>query len=266
MNIDNQLILGIVFITAGIALALLAYAAVLNRQESELEGEAAEEGEAPSAEPAGEAGPGAAELEPPAIPESAPEPPAEDAAEVEPAAPTVASPSAETVSSTPSPVPPAEPTVEAASSEPSVDIGREARLLRDPETKRLMIEVGDSQYRSMEALRISDDWTHVSSLFSDLLAWMVKKEPAAEVAEDQAQRETKSAPDSGKSMIEQINDILRERMAEREDEPAGVRLMAGTDGSIRVFVGLESYSMDEVPDPEVREVIRQAVTEWESRQ
>jgi hypothetical protein len=32
MNIDNQLLLGLVFITAGIALALLAYAVLLNRR------------------------------------------------------------------------------------------------------------------------------------------------------------------------------------------------------------------------------------------
>lgn len=268
MNIDNQLILGIVFITAGIALALLAYAALLNRREEE-DAEEPEEGEMVPAEEVGEAETSAAsEME---AGHSEPVA-AADVTPTSPEAPTVAGAAAETIRSESPAAPTAEPTVEAAPpesaapQEPTSAQRPEARLLRDPDNERLTIEIADKRYRSMEELRMSEDWPHVSSLFSDLLAWMVKREPTAESVEAGAPPEPAVASDSGKSMVEQINDVLAERTADREDALAGVRLMAGADGGIRVFVGLESYPMDEVPDPEVREAIRQAVAEWESRQ
>jgi hypothetical protein len=39
----------------------------------------------------------------------------------------------------------------------------------------------------------------------------------------------------------------------------------GPAGSIRVYLGVEGYdAIDDVPDPEVRRLIREAVSEWEN--
>jgi hypothetical protein len=65
-------------------------------------------------------------------------------------------------------------------------------------------------------------------------------------------------------MIDQINTILERKLAESPQGLKGVRLVEGTGGALRVFVGLQSYAFDEVPDPEVRKVIREAVAEWEN--
>ncbi|MFP3854409.1 MAG: hypothetical protein ACLFWD_08975 [Anaerolineales bacterium] len=260
MNIDNQLLLGIVFITAGVAMGLLAYAAFLNRQQ---EGEEAmdleqepqmdpleppieEMDEAPLASEAGEE---------PIPPTSAPEPLAEaepvsgaEADQVEPEAPSAAP--------APTSIPGPSPTMPAAVDQPAVLVDR------DNTTNRLMIKVDDRVYKSMEQLQESEDWPKVTDLFSDLLAWMIKGESATPEAMEQEEDQ----PGKPGSMVQQINDILGEKLADRDSGPQAVRLMEGVGGSIRVYIGVESYSIDEVPDEEVKALIRQAVAEWEARQ
>ncbi len=67
------------------------------------------------------------------------------------------------------------------------------------------------------------------------------------------------------SIIAQVDQILQE-LLKNTQFPQVVRLLEGPDGGIQVVVGLRLYrSVDEVPDPQVRQLIRQAVTEWEKR-
>jgi hypothetical protein len=66
-------------------------------------------------------------------------------------------------------------------------------------------------------------------------------------------------------MVEQIGQILESKLAARPGSSAApVRLVEGPGGSVRVYIGLQSYSPEEVPDPEIREAIRASVAEWEA--
>ncbi|HSB90493.1 MAG TPA: hypothetical protein VLD63_10765, partial [Anaerolineales bacterium] len=228
--IDNSLLMGIVLIGVGIALALIAYAVMLNRRD----GEEPVEAEALEVEPAAEA---TAELSTEAL-----EPPAEP---VEPPPPRVA----------PAPMPPdaAAPPV---SIQPTTGIPARrllpvATLLREEVTGDLVIQVGDHVYRRVEDLRSSSDSARVQSVSADLARWLSRVTPKPPGA---AREEAPAKPGS---MIEQINLILEEKLAAAGSATRGVRLAEGPGGVVRVFIGVNSYPMEEVPDSEVRQLIRQ---------
>ncbi len=278
MNLDDQLILGIVFIIAGVAMGLLAYAAFLNRREKSDEQEPAadEAAEQPASEsenldtrgPRPEdtqdgsmedetvqagAPTAAVEAEEPAVetPTQLAAPPEEQSPGVSPGQPAPSAPETHGAGA-------------AGIAAKSTPADRASALLRrDPDTGRLRVDIGDNTYRSIEELRDSDDWKRVNDLFSDILAWLVKQEP---IEEETSFTEEEDPADQPLNMIQQINEIIKEKLAEREGGPKAVRLMEGTDGSVRVYIGVDSYEMDEVPDEEAQAIIRQAVREWESRQ
>ena len=69
-----------------------------------------------------------------------------------------------------------------------------------------------------------------------------------------------------RSIVLQIDEILQEKLKGSSLEGRGIRLVDHPGEGMAVAVGLDSYgSIEEVPDPEIRDVIRQAVSEWESR-
>ena len=68
------------------------------------------------------------------------------------------------------------------------------------------------------------------------------------------------------NVVAQINAILQENLEETPLKQRGIRLEEQSDHSMVVMVGLDKYdSVDEVPDEEVRMVIRQAVSQWEDQ-
>ncbi len=272
MNIDNQLLLGLVFITAGIALALLAYAVLLNRRNSigddlveELEAdESGEPLESDVAEPTRIVPepespiPGFEEptllIQEPGAASPAPEP-------MEPSQP-------ETVESEAEPLEPQAVTVRAQAEESKSSEAPPVSLVRDPDTGKLAIQVGDQMFGSMSELKNTEAWEQIGELFEELHAWMAvvppqtpntPRTPKAGGAEP-----TKKAP-AALSMVEEINEILAEKMAASETAPQGVHIAEGVDGSIRVFIGVRGYALDQVPNEEVRRLIQEAVSEWESR-
>jgi hypothetical protein len=64
-------------------------------------------------------------------------------------------------------------------------------------------------------------------------------------------------------MIEQINEIFERKLLASGEGRRGIRLTTGLDGSVRVLFGLQPYSLDQVPDPEISRMIRESVAEWE---
>jgi hypothetical protein len=74
------------------------------------------------------------------------------------------------------------------------------------------------------------------------------------------------ARDSGRDMLQGIDAILQRALAEAGLKDRGVRLMADAAGGVKVLIGLKSYPLDDVPDEEVRRLIRQSVAEWEAAQ
>jgi hypothetical protein len=71
---------------------------------------------------------------------------------------------------------------------------------------------------------------------------------------------------ASKSIAAQIDEILQEKIEGTEMAKRGVRLVELPNKGVVVMVGLDQYQgVDEVPDEEIRFVIKSAVAEWERR-
>jgi hypothetical protein len=165
--------------------------------------------------------------------------------------------------------------VSAESAEPELDQApastpdriQVATLLRDDVTGKLIIKVGDQEYTSPEDLKASPDWTRIEYAASDLSKWIqstVEKTASEKNAGTEVEGQVSEHKPS--SMIEQINAILQERIESSGRPELAVRLIEGPGGMARVLIGVHSYELTEVPDPEVQELIREAVATWEATQ
>lgn len=286
MAIDQQLMMGIIFIIAGVALALLAYAAFLYRRApAELEGGVektpiADEDSAPEATPGDDV-----EDAPAVTVEGSTEPTDEDREsgaepEVEPEAapeiaenPPEAEGSAEPDEETDDPEA-AERSAEAAPVMDESDVEAEpgptaatVNLRQDPGTGRLVVEVEGRTFSSAQDLRDSDQWKQVAPILRDTVAWLTLADSRQDEQQEPSEPGTPEiALSPALSMVEQINLILERKLNRGEISTRAVRLVEGADGSIRVYIGVNSYSIDEVPDAEVEHLIHEAVAEWESQQ
>jgi len=65
---------------------------------------------------------------------------------------------------------------------------------------------------------------------------------------------------------EEINDLIQQRLERWPDLlKEKVRLTTREDGSLRIHLGLYTYeTVDDVPDPRARALIKDAIREWES--
>ncbi len=69
-----------------------------------------------------------------------------------------------------------------------------------------------------------------------------------------------------KSIVEQINEILQEKLLSSPLGNKGVRLVEDPKLGVVVWVGLNHYNgVDAVTDPEVKAILRSAAAEWEQR-
>ncbi|MDW8226800.1 MAG: hypothetical protein RMJ60_03290 [Anaerolineales bacterium] len=76
---------------------------------------------------------------------------------------------------------------------------------------------------------------------------------------------TTQAPSGLKSIVEQIDEVLQDRLS-RSPLFAGrnIRLIEGRNGIVLVEVDHQRFEgIDAVPDVQIRALIRQAITEWE---
>ena len=68
------------------------------------------------------------------------------------------------------------------------------------------------------------------------------------------------------SIVAQVDEILQEMLDESGFVGRGIRLAERPDQGMVVYVGLEAYqAIEEVPDEEIRKLIRSAVARWEAR-
>ena len=68
------------------------------------------------------------------------------------------------------------------------------------------------------------------------------------------------------SIVSQIDSILQARLAGTPLEDRGVFLAQSPDGGVMVYVGLTKYmGVNDVPDPEIKAAIRDAIAEWENK-
>jgi hypothetical protein len=67
-----------------------------------------------------------------------------------------------------------------------------------------------------------------------------------------------------KSIVMQINDILQDNVVGTDYEKRGIRLIELPNRGVAVQVGVDHFQdIDAVPEPEIRSLIRAAVSEWE---
>jgi len=79
-------------------------------------------------------------------------------------------------------------------------------------------------------------------------------------------RTQESIQSQDKSIAAQIDEILQEKLEGTELAKRGIRLMELPGKDLVVMVGLQQYAgVNEVPDMEIRQVIKAAVAEWEQR-
>jgi hypothetical protein len=141
-----------------------------------------------------------------------------------------------------------------------------ATLLYNKETGSLAVRVNDRDYHSAASLKRSKDWKDVEGAITDLLSWFSKvgdQEALQGLVPQPVSAETQAEP---QSMVDQINQVLEKQAAKRKGKLADVRLVEGPEGDVQVLIGVDSYSLDEVPDAKVRRLIRQAVEAWEAQQ
>jgi hypothetical protein len=68
------------------------------------------------------------------------------------------------------------------------------------------------------------------------------------------------------SIVAQVDEILQEKLENSPLAKRGISMKDSLDGGLLVWVGLKQYaSIDEVPDPEIRQLLRESVEEWERR-
>jgi len=71
-------------------------------------------------------------------------------------------------------------------------------------------------------------------------------------------------PEAARSIVEQIDAILQEKMKRHPAFHKGVRLVEDRREGVVVWVGLEHFNgLDAVTDPEVKAILRESVQEWE---
>ena len=133
-------------------------------------------------------------------------------------------------------------------------------LLRDDVSGELVLQVGPHTYRNASDLKESADWTRVEYAARDLTRWIGGEMPPTRKAEPRYEE-----PATSGSMVQQINQILEKKLAAQPGLARGVRLAEGPGGAVRVYIGVQAYTLEEVPDPAIRSAIREAVAEWEAR-
>jgi hypothetical protein len=70
-----------------------------------------------------------------------------------------------------------------------------------------------------------------------------------------------------KTIIDMINDVLQKKLETSPLQSKKIKMEEGPHGEVVVAVGADHYmGVDQVPDPEVQAIIKQAIAEWEHTQ
>jgi hypothetical protein len=247
---DDQLMLGILLIIVGIAIGLIAVAVVLNRRENRiarLETNHQELSDSEEEEPAAEIdedmlAPEADEDEP--APEADEDRPAPEADEDE------ASEDSDEV-------------VEAEEIEAPTPRERQlvAEIYREEVTGKLIVRAGGQEYLDVGQIESEADRRRLAYAASDLSDWF---QGEFEFGGRSAAASSAQQSASSDRMLEEISAILQRSLAGTPDR--GIRLIPDAVAGVKVLIGVKSYEIDDVPDDEIKNLIRQAVAEWEAGQ
>jgi hypothetical protein len=178
-----------------------------------------------------------------------------------------------------------------------------AAFYRDAPGAALQVEVGSKILRSASELKY-EQREHLEKLVLELKSWLgygpvaatpqpaseeapaappPSREPYVQPAEPAAappaapaastapngtkeKANNKTSQSAPPSIVDQVDEILQEKIAGTPLAARGIRLSEIPQQGVVVWVGLERYEgIDNVPDPEVKALIREAVKEWEAR-
>ena len=90
----------------------------------------------------------------------------------------------------------------------------------------------------------------------------IRQSAPAEPASAKEERPTTPA----NSIVAQIDSILQERIAGTPFEEKRVFLSQSPEGGVNVHVGFDTFAgIDDVPDAEIKSIIRAAIKEWEKK-
>jgi len=233
--VDDQLVIGILLIIVGIAIGLIAVAVVLNRREDQLAAELDPETEDTVDE---------------AAPESEEDDPLSELDEDEP--------DSEINEDEPS-----EEADDAGEQAPSAPLERQliAEIYREEVTGKLIVRAGDQEYLDGKQIENEADRRRLAYAASDLSDWF---QGEFEFGGRSAAASSPQQAESSDQMLQEINAILQRSLANTPDR--GVRLFPDGVGGVKVMIGVKSYEIDDVPDDEIKDLIRQAVAEWEAGQ
>jgi hypothetical protein len=68
------------------------------------------------------------------------------------------------------------------------------------------------------------------------------------------------------SIVEQIDAILHAQLAGTPLMEKGIRLQESPEGGVIVWVGINKYQgLEDVPDDQIKAVIRAAISAWENK-
>jgi len=170
------------------------------------------------------------------------------------------------------------------------------KIWREPDEDDLIIELGDKEYK--KSINLSGKQrSQLHNLILELNDWLVstpyKKNETdyqihtAKVSPDQENGEVAKPklnfnpvtmlvnalqadiPKSQlpiESIVSQIDEVLQEKIKNSPLEGEPIRLMELPGKGMVVIIGLKQYdSVDEVPQGEIKDMIRSAVKEWEQR-
>ena len=239
---DDQLVIGILLIIVGIAIGLIAVAVVLNRREDRI---------------AAEADLTAAELdlekedtEDEADSEFEGDDPVSEDDEDEPDSEVDEGESAEEAD-------------DAEEQAPPTPLERQliAEICREEVTGKLIVRAGDQEYLDGKQIESEAERRRLAYAASDLSDWF---QGEFEFGGRSAAASTPQKAESSDQMLEEINKILQRSLASTPDR--GVRLFPDGVGGVKVMIGVKSYEIEDVPDDEIKVLIRQAVAEWEAGQ
>jgi hypothetical protein len=233
--VDDQLVIGILLIIVGIAIGLIAVAVVLNRREDRMAAELDLQTE---------------DTEDEADSESEGDDPVSEVDEDEPD----------------SEIDEGEPAEEADDAEqqaPPAALERQliAEIYREEVTGKLIVRAGDQEYLDGKQIGSEADRRRLAYAASDLSDWF---QGEFEFGGRSAAASSPQQAESSDQMLEEINEILQRSLASTPER--GVRLLPDGVGGVKVMIGVKSYEIEDVPDDEIKDLIRQAVAEWEAGQ
>ncbi len=187
--------------------------------------------------------------------------------------------------------------LEAPEPVPQLELMHVLDVYREEVSGEIVLRIADREYRSAEEIEDDGHRRRIEFALADLGSWFSEPEdrpapipkvrkpspdtgfstsenggtPSRESGPAMSRRGSATSPKSSaetnsQGMIDGINAFLRTSLDGDDGGPRALRLVSDASGGVRVLIGLKSYPLDDIPDEDIRRLIRQAVEEWEASQ